>query len=100
MWTTLDPQPLTLGGERPAYDGPMMDRHPDGSQRIALMDGNTVRLHAARDGRTRLSIFGPAGGHHATVRLTQTEVNHMVAALAMSAVEGDRSHEYRDAMTP
>jgi hypothetical protein len=59
MGRTLDPQPLTLRGGRPAYDGPMMDRHPDGSQRIALMDGNTVRLQAARDGRTRLSIFGP-----------------------------------------
>ena len=78
----------------------MMDRQPDGSLRIALTDGHTLRLQPARDGRTRLSIYGPGGGHHATVRLTETERNHVVAALAMSAVEGYRSHEYRDAMTP
>jgi hypothetical protein len=78
----------------------MMERHPDGSLRIELTDGNTVRVRAAPDGRTSLSILGPAGGHHATVRLNRTELQRMIAALAMSAVEGARSHEYRDAMTP
>jgi hypothetical protein len=78
----------------------MIDRHPDGSLRIELADGNTLRLRAVPDGRTSLSILGPAGGHHATIRLTGTELQHVIAALAMSAVEGGPSHGYRDAMTP
>ena len=78
----------------------MIDRHPDGSLRIELADGNTVRLRAVPDGRTSLSILGPAGGHHATIRLSGTELQHVIAALAMSAVEGGPSHGYRDAMTP
>ena len=78
----------------------MLDRHPDGSLRIELMDGNTVRLRAAPDGRTSLSILGPAGGHHATVRLSATELQRLIAVLAMSAVGSGPSHGYRDAMTP
>jgi hypothetical protein len=78
----------------------MMDRHPDGSRRIELADGNSVRLRAAPDGRTRLSILGPGGGHHATIRLTGTELNRLIAGLAMSVVEDGSSHAYRDAMTP
>jgi hypothetical protein len=78
----------------------MMDRHPDGSLRLQLTDGNTLRLRSAPDGRTSLSILGPSGGHHATIRLTETDLNRVIAALAMSAVEGGSSHAYRDAMTP
>jgi len=78
----------------------MMDRHPDGSRRIELADGNSVRLRAAPDGRTRLSILGPGGGHHATIRLTASELNRLIAGLAMSAVEDGSSYAYRDAMTP
>jgi hypothetical protein len=78
----------------------MMDRHPDGSLRIALMDGNSVRLRPAPDGRTALSIYGPAGGHKMTIRLNGTELQRVIAALALSAVEGKPSHAYRDAMTP
>jgi hypothetical protein len=78
----------------------MMHRHPDGSLRIELTDGNAVRLSAGTDGRTRLSIFGPGGGLHATIRLTENDLRNVVAALAMSAVDGGPSHGYRDAMTP
>ena len=78
----------------------MMERHRDGSLRIELMDGNTLRLRAAPDGRTSVSVLGPAGGHHATIRITPTELQHVIAALAMSAVEGGSSHGYRDAMAP
>jgi hypothetical protein len=78
----------------------MMDRHPDGSLRIGLMDGNAVRLVANTDGRTRLSIFGPGGGHHATIRLTEDELHDVIAALATSANKASSSHGYRDAMTP
>jgi hypothetical protein len=78
----------------------MVDRHPDGSLRVELVDGNTVRLRAAPDGRTSLSILGPAGGHHATIRLTATDLQRLIAALAMSTIEGGPSHAYRDAMTP
>ena len=78
----------------------MMDRHPDGSLRVELNDGHTVRLRAAPDGRTSLSILGPAGGHRATIRLSEGELQYVIAALAVSAVEGDFSHDYRDAMTP
>ena len=78
----------------------MMDRHPDGSLRIVLMDGNAVRLSVGTDGRTRLAIFGPGGGHHATIRLNQDELHDVIAALATSASKGDSSHGYRDAMTP
>jgi hypothetical protein len=82
------------------YDCRMLDRHPDGSLRIDLMDGNVVHLSTSTDGRTRLSIFGPGGGHHATVRLTERESRNVIAALAMNAVESDSSYESRDAMTP
>jgi len=78
----------------------MMDRHPDGSLRIELMDGNAVRLSPRTDGRTRLSIFGPGGGHHATIRLTEDELHDVIAALAKSVTKGGSSHGYRDAMTP
>jgi hypothetical protein len=78
----------------------MMDRHPDGSLRIELMDGNAVRLSASTDGRIRLSIFGPGGGHHATIRLTVDELHDVIAALATSVSIGGSSHGYRDAMTP
>jgi hypothetical protein len=78
----------------------MLDRRPDGSLRIDLTDGNAVHLSIGADGRTRLSIFGPGGGHHATIRLTENDSRHVIAALAMSAVDGDRSYGYRDAMTP
>ena len=78
----------------------MLDRHPDGSLRIRLRDGNAVRLSAGADGRTRLSIFGPGGGHHAMVRLTENELHDVIAALATSAGTGGSSHAYRDAMTP
>jgi hypothetical protein len=78
----------------------MMDRHPDGSLRIELMDGNAVRLSPRTDGRTRLSIFGPGGGHHATIRLTDDELHDFIAALATSARKGGSSRSYRDAMTP
>jgi hypothetical protein len=77
-----------------------MDRHPDGSLRVELTDGSSVRLRRAADGRTAFSVFGPAGGHHMTIRLNGIELQGVIAALAMSAVEGDPSHEYRDAMTP
>jgi len=78
----------------------MMDRHPDGSLRIELMDGHAVRLSAGGDGRTRFSIFGPGGGHHATIRLTDDELHDVIAALATSAGKGGSSHGYRDGMTP
>jgi hypothetical protein len=77
-----------------------MDRHPDGSLRIPLIDGNAVRLSASTDGRTRLSIFGPGDGHHATIRLTDDELHDVIAALATSAGKGGSSPVYRDAMTP
>jgi hypothetical protein len=77
-----------------------MDRHPDGSLRIELIDGHAVRLSASTGGRTRLSIFGPGGGHHATVRLTEDELHDVIVALATSANKGGSSHGYRDAMTP
>jgi hypothetical protein len=83
-----------------AYALRMMDRHPDGSLRIELMDGNAVRLSASTDGRTRLSIFGPGGGHHATIRLTEDELHGVIAALATSSTKGGPAHGYRDAMTP
>jgi hypothetical protein len=78
----------------------MLDRHPDGSLRIPLMDGHALRLSAGTDGRTRHSIFGPGGGHHALIRLTENELNDVIAALATSAGKGGPSHGYRDAMTP
>ena len=78
----------------------MMHRHPDGSLRVGLMDGNAVHLSASTAGRTRLSIFGPGGGHHATIRLTDDELHDVIAALAASASKGEPSHGYRDAMTP
>jgi hypothetical protein len=78
----------------------MLDRHADGSLRIELMDGNTVRLRTAPDGRTSLTILGPAGGHRASIRLSDGELHHMIAALAMSAAEGAPGTDYRDAMTP
>ncbi len=78
----------------------MMDRHLDGSLRIELMDGNAVRLSAHTDGRTRLSIFGPGGGHRATIRLTDDELHDVIAALATSATKDGSPHGYRDAMTP
>jgi hypothetical protein len=78
----------------------MLDRHPDGSLRIELMDGSGVRLSAGPDGRTRLSIFGPSGGHHATIRLTESELHDLIAALAMSTRKSASPHGYRDAMTP
>ena len=78
----------------------MVDRHPDGSLRIELTDGNAVRLSAGTDGRTRLSIFGRGGGHHATIRLTESELRNVIAGLAMSAINGGPSDGYRDAMTP
>jgi hypothetical protein len=78
----------------------MLDRHPDGSLQIRLMDGNAVRLSAGADGRTRLSIFGPGGGHQALVRLTEDELHDIIAALATGAGKGGPSHGYRDAMTP
>ena len=78
----------------------MMERHRDGSLRLELTDGNTPRLRPAPDGRTSLSILGPSGGHHATIRLTGPELNRVIAGLAMSAVEAGSSHAYRDAMTP
>ena len=78
----------------------MMDRHPDGSLRVELADGNSVRVRRAADGRTALSVFGPAGGHRTTIRLNSIELQGVIAALAMSALEADPSHEYRDAMTP
>jgi hypothetical protein len=86
--------------EGSAYDFPMLDRHPDGSLRIALMDGHTVRLSASAAGSTRLAIFGPGDGLHATIRLTEGEVHDVIAALATSANKGGSSHGYRDAMTP
>lgn len=83
------------------YDLRMMDRHSDGSLRMELTDGNAVRLSAGTDGRTRLSIFGPGGGHHATVRLTDDDTRSLVAALAMRPLGGGGpAHGYRDAMTP
>jgi hypothetical protein len=78
----------------------MMDRHPDGSLRVELMDGNAVRLRTAADGRTSLSVFGPAGGHRTTIRLDGTDLQRLIAALALTAIEGAPSHAYRDAMTP
>jgi hypothetical protein len=78
----------------------MMDRHPDGSLRIELIDGHAVRLSASTDGRTRLAIVGPGGGHHATIRLTEDELHELIAALATSASKGGSSHGYRDTMTP
>jgi hypothetical protein len=78
----------------------MVDRHSDGSVRVELMDGNTVRLRAAPDGRTTLSIFGPAGGHHASIRLSDAELHRMIGALAMSVAEDVPRTDYRDAMTP
>jgi hypothetical protein len=89
-----------LPSEGSPYDFRIVDRHPDGSLRIQLMDGNSVRLSAGADGRTRLSIFGPGGGHHATIRLTENELHDVIAALATSAGIGGASHAYRDAMTP
>ena len=35
----------------------MLDRHPDGSLRLGLTDGNTLRLRTSPDGRTTLSIL-------------------------------------------
>jgi hypothetical protein len=78
----------------------MLDRHPDGSLRLGLMDGNTVRLRPSSDGRTTLTIVGPAGGFHGTIRLTDPELHDLIAALATSAGQGTGSHGYRDAMTP
>jgi hypothetical protein len=78
----------------------MMDRHPDGSLRIELTDGNSVRVRTAADGRTAVSVFGPAGGHRTTIRLNGAELQGVIAALAMTAIEGGPEHEYRDAMTP
>jgi hypothetical protein len=77
-----------------------MDRHPDGSLRVELTDGHSVRVRTAPDGRTALSVYGPAGGHRATVRLSGSELQILIAALATSAVEAGPSHGYRDAMTP
>jgi hypothetical protein len=78
----------------------MIERHADGSLRIGLTDGNTVRLRPAGDGTTRLAIIGPAGGHHAAIRLTETEVNRVIVGLAMGSVEAASALTYRDAMTP
>jgi hypothetical protein len=77
-----------------------MDRHPDGSLRVELTDGDSVRIRTAADGRTALSVFGPAGGHRATIRLNATELERVIAALGISAVGAGPSHEDRDAMTP
>lgn len=77
-----------------------MDRHPDGSLRVELTDGNSVRVRTAADGRTAVSVFGPAGGHRATIRLTGAELQGVIAALATSAVEGGPPRAYRDEMTP
>jgi hypothetical protein len=79
---------------------PMLDRHPDGSLRLGLTDGNTVRLRSSPDGRTTLTIVGPAGGYHGTIRLTEAEVRGLIAALATSGGEGEPALGYRDAMTP
>ena len=78
----------------------MMDRHPDGSLRVELTDGNSVHVRRAPDGRTAFSVFGPAGGHRTTIRLNGIELQGVIAALAMCAIEAGPSHEYRDAMTP
>jgi len=78
----------------------MMHRHPDGSLRIDLVDGSAIRLSAAADGRTRFSIFGPGGGHHATIRLTESELHDLIAGLATSTGKGGSAHGYRDTMTP
>jgi hypothetical protein len=77
-----------------------MDRHPDGSLRVHLTDGDSVRVRTAPDGRTAVAVYGPAGGHRATIRLNATELQALIAALALSAVEGEPSLAYRDAMTP
>jgi hypothetical protein len=78
----------------------MLDRHPDGSLRLGLTDGNTVRLRSSPGGRTTLTIVGPAGGYHGTIRLTEAEVRGLIAALATSGGEGEPALGYRDAMTP
>jgi hypothetical protein len=78
----------------------MVDRNADGSVRVELTDCNTVRLRPAPDGRTTLAIFGPAGGHHASVRLSDADLRQMIAALALSVSEGPPRIDYRDAMTP
>lgn len=78
----------------------MIDRHPDGSLRLKLSDGNSLGVRAAADGRTAVSVFGPAGGHRATIRLNGAELQGVIAALATSAVEHGTTHGYRDAMTP
>jgi hypothetical protein len=83
-----------------ACDAPMMDRHPDGSLRVELTDGNSLRVRTVADGRTAVSVFGPAGGHRTTIRLTGTELQDVIAALATSAVAHGPTHGYRDAMTP
>jgi hypothetical protein len=95
----LAPRLLLDAHGRP-YDGRMVDRHVDGSVRVELTDGNTVRLRPAPDGRTTLSIIGPAGGHHASVRLSDADLNRMIGALAMSVAERVPRTDYRDAMTP
>ena len=77
-----------------------MDRHPDGSLRVQLTDGGSVGVRTAADGRTALSVYGPAGGHRTMIRLNGTEVQGMIAALALSAIEGEPSVAYRDAMMP
>jgi hypothetical protein len=78
----------------------MLDRHPDGSLRLGLTDGNTLRLRTSPDGRTTLSIVGPAGGVHGTIRLTDPEVRGLIAALAASGGGDTKSLGYRDTMTP
>jgi hypothetical protein len=78
----------------------MLDRHPDGSLRVGLMDGNTVRLRASPDGRTTLTIVGPGGAYHGTIRLTDAELHHLIAALASSVGKSEGPPGYRDAMTP